>query len=130
MDINDQINEALEAAAEYRQAAEERPDLAHEMLAVARKKDMEARELMRQRETIQPGDALAAWEAWLIVDEAAHKGMADAREDERAEVAAASDIVRRHLTANQPCPHVRTSGGGTSYCTLAESASAAPTKGD
>ena len=55
MDINDHINEALEAAAEYRQAAEERPDLAHEMLAVARKKDMEARELMWALDTGKPG---------------------------------------------------------------------------
>ena len=31
-------------------------------------------------------------------------------------------FIRRHLTTQTPCPHVRTSDGGTSYCTLAEEA--------
>ena len=33
-------------------------------------------------------------------------------------------FIRRHLAGETPCPHVRTSDGGTSYCTLAEPGSA------
>ena len=36
------------------------------------------------------------------------------------------EMVRRHLAGGTPCPHVRTSDGGTSYCTLAEEGSAVP----
>ena len=35
-------------------------------------------------------------------------------------------FIRRHLTTQTPCPHVRTSAEGTSYCTLAEAGSAVP----
>ena len=35
-------------------------------------------------------------------------------------------FIRRQLTTETPCPHARTSDGGTSYCTLAETGSAVP----
>ena len=74
-------------------------------------------------DTQQPEDALAALNriALIVYDEESPEPtfMGDMVDEE-------FDIVRRHLIAETPCPHVRTSDGGTSYCTLAEEGSAVP----
>ena len=72
----------------------------------------------QQPEDSTPEDALAAFD----------EVMADFRELTDIDPNANPKVrqVRQALTASAPCPHVRTSDGGTSYCTLAEAGSAVP----